>query len=335
MKKLTTIAGIAISGILLWLAAKDADFPAIVSAFRSANLAYGAPILVALAAFYYLKAARWSDILSPASSLSGHKLVPAMMSGAAGNNLLPAHMGEFVRVYLVSREFRLSKANVLATLMVERIFDIVAVLLLLSVALIFADVSPTLLPAILFLLAAALTGSIIMYLMTFHAEWFERIAEVLSRPLPVPIRNKLAGFATHLALGFSALRTRGLFGRIFVNSIFQWIMMSCCIYLALQPFSDVPFYAAIVVLAITVAGLTLPTSPGFVGTIQFCFVFGLTPFGVDPSKALAASIFYHTLLWTSVTATGLYFLHKYRASFAQLKERERQAAAAGSDSPVT
>lgn len=335
MKRLTTIAGIAISGILLWLAVKDADFRAIVSAFRGANLAYSAPILVVLAAFYYLKAMRWSNILSSTASLPGHKLVPAMMSGAAGNNLLPAHIGELVRVYLASREFQLSKANVLATLMVERIFDIVGVLLLLSVALTFADVSPTLLPAILLLLATALTGSVVMYLMTFHVEWFERVAEVLSRPFPVPMRNRLASFARHLALGFGVLRTRGHFGRIFANSILQWILMSCCIYLALQPFSEVPFHAAIIVLAITVAGLTLPTSPGFVGTIQFCFVFGLTPFGVDPSKALAASIFYHTLLWTSVTATGLYFLHKYRVSFAQLKEREQQAAAAGPDSPVT
>ena len=54
--------------------------------------------------------------------------------------------------------------------------------------------------------------------------------------------------------------------------------MSGCIYFALQAFGiDVPYHAAIIVLVIIVAGLTLPTSPGFVGTIQYCFVLGLGP----------------------------------------------------------
>jgi hypothetical protein len=45
---------------------------------------------------------------------------------------------------------------------------------------------------------------------------------------------------------------------------------------------------------------------------------------VDASRALAASFFYHTLLWFSVTGTGLYFLHKYRLSFAGIRHLGRQ-----------
>ena len=47
---------------------------------------------------------------------------------------------------------------------------------------------------------------------------------------------------------------------------------------------------------------------------------------MDASQALAASFFYHTLLWFSVTGTGLYFLHKYRLSFAGIRDLGRREA---------
>lgn len=316
-----TIAGVVFSGILLWLAIKDTSIRDITSSFKNARPVFAVPILISLASFYYLKAVRWSDILSPTLRLAGHKLVPAIMAGAAGNNLLPAHMGELVRVYLLSRQFELSKSHLLATLVVERVLDVVGVLLLLSVTLIFIDSPSTLTPAIVFLLIVAVGGSVVMYFMTIHGARIQVFAERHSKRLPTSMRQKIVSVAEHLSRGFGALRTRALFYRIFVNSVAQWALMAACIYFALLALgTGVPFYAAIIVLAIVVAGLTLPTSPGFVGTIQFCFVLGLSPFGVDSNEAIAASIFYHSILWFSVTSVGMYFLHRYHLTFAQVKK---------------
>jgi hypothetical protein len=89
--------------------------------------------------------------------------------------------------------------------------------------------------------------------------------------------------------------------------------MVVCVYFAIVAFDiRVPPYAAILVLALIVAGVSLPTSPGFVGTIQFCFVLGLKQFGIDANSAFAASVFYHSITFVAVTATGLYFMHRYR-----------------------
>lgn len=324
MNKLMTALGIAVSGLLLWLAVKDTDFAQVAASFRGANVLFAAPLLLGLAGFYFLKAARWSDILSPAARFTARELLPAVMSGAAGNNLLPAHMGELVRIYLLGREFRLSKAGLLATLIVERVFDVVGVLLLLCGVLFSANAPASLRPAVLFLLVVAVAGATLIYLMAGHSAWLMKVFERHGRRLPPAARGKAATLVGHIASGFGALRERRLFYRILANSVLQWLLMSACVHFALRAFAiDVPYHAAIVVLTVVVAGLTLPTSPGFVGTIQYCFVLGLTPFGVDSSRALAASIFYHTLLWFAVTGTGLYFLHKYRITFAEVRELER------------
>lgn len=332
MKKLMTAAGITLSGVLLWLAVKDTDFVEVSASFRDADVILAAPLLLGAAGFYFLKAARWSDILSPTAKIGTRGLIPAMMSGAAGNNLLPAHMGELVRTYLLGREYRLARVSVLATLVAERVFDIVGVLLLLSGTLFFADVSAGLRPAVLFLLIVSVAGSIFMYMVVRHADAFRRIVHAYSGRWPPAIRRTAGVMALHITSGFGALREGRLFVRILVNSVAQWLLMSVCIYFALQALAiDVPFHAAIIVLAIIVAGLTLPTSPGFLGTIQYCFVLGLSQFGVDSSQALAASFFYHTLLWFAVTGTGLYFMHGYRLTFSRIRDLERREARAEPD----
>jgi glycosyltransferase 2 family protein len=330
MKKLMTAAGIALSGLLLWLAVKDTDFGEISASFRDANGLLAVPLLFGLASFYILKAARWSDILAPMSRIRVRELIPSMMSGAAGNNLLPAHMGELVRSYLLGREYSLSKVGILASLVAERIFDIVGVLLLLSGTLLFAELSTSLRSAVVFLLIVAVAGSIFMYLVVRHADALQKaVLEGSGRFLPA-IRRKAGALALHITSGFGAVRESRLLFRILASSIVLWLLMSACIYCALRAIGiDVPYHAAIVVLAIIVAGLTLPTSPGFVGTIQYCFVLGLGSYGVEPGKALAASLFYHALLWFSVTGTGLYFLYKQRLTFAGIRDLERQEALQG------
>jgi hypothetical protein len=327
MKKMMTFAGIALGALLLWLAVKDADYGEIAASFGSARAVLALPLLLGAAGFYFLKASRWSDLLSPIARIPPLRLVPSMMAGAAGNNLLPAHAGELVRIYLLGREFRLPKAGLLATLVAERIFDIIGVLLLLSCALVFVDASTAARPLVILLLVLAVGGSLLIGLMVRHPGWLQQVVAAHAAKLPRVIGEKAGNFAVHITSGFGALREGRLFRRILMNSILQWVLMSVCIYAALRAFRiDAAYPAAVVVLGFVVAGLTLPTSPGFIGTIQYCFVLGLAPFGVEPAHALAASIFYHTILWLSVTTTGLYFMRRYSVTMGEIREMERRRA---------
>ena len=111
MKKLTIILGLIFSAVFLWLAIKDTDLEHVGNAFADANLLAGIPLLAALVSFYWLKAMRWSDLLSPTKEIRPQALVPSMMTGAAGNNLLPAHLGELIRMYLLAHEHNVAKSR--------------------------------------------------------------------------------------------------------------------------------------------------------------------------------------------------------------------------------
>jgi hypothetical protein len=68
-----------------------------------------------------------------------------------------------------------------------------------------------------------------------------------------------------------------------------------------------------------VAWLSLPSAPGFFGTVELCFVLGLKPYGIDAGQAFSAGIFYHVLAYVSVTGSGLFFLHRLGGSFRQIR----------------
>jgi len=325
MKKLAIYAGILLSILFLWLALRHTNFTEIVEAFAGAKLWPLFPMLVCLFAFYWLKALRWSVLLSRSHDVSGLDLVPAMMAGAAGNNLLPAHFGEFVRLYFAGNKFQIPKTTVLATLMAERTLDVIAVLLIFSVAVVQHDFSGAVLRAAHFLILIASIAIVFIALLIFRTETCISFFEKRLRFLEPGLRSKILAQLSNMTRGLSAIKSGPLFFNVAANSLLQWLLMVGCIYFALTAFNIASAWlVAMLILGILVAGLALPTSPGFFGTMEYCFVLGLATAGVDASTALSAAIYYHVPAWITVTLTGLVLLRANRMSLNSLRSGSGQ-----------
>ena len=323
--RISSIVGIIVGLAFLYASIREADFEAIWGSLTNADLKMIPVVVAALAVFYWLKALRWRHILLPIGDFSSASLVPSMVAGAACNNLLPAHLGEIVRVYLLGREFQLSKSSVLATLIVERIFDILAVLCLLTIALFFLELHPRYYTAAFFLSVTAGISFAVTFFIARYPKMSTDLLTRLLRLLPKGTTSRLTLLFSQLSKGLMALRDAKLFMLILCSSLLQWVAMAMCIYSALIALDIwLPPYASILVLALLVAGLSLPTSPGFVGTIQFCFILGLEQFGVGANVAFSASVFYHIILFVTVTSTGVYFLHRYRLRLRSVYSNEIQ-----------
>lgn len=318
MKKFLVILGFVLSAVFLYLALKDTDLAKVRHAFGSARYWPMIPMFLSLLGFYWLKALRWSVLLSPSHKVSGTQLIPAMMAGAAGNNLLPAHFGELVRVYFAGKKFDIPKSTVLATLVVERLFDIITVLVIFSIALMAGEYSTKFYGGAVFLLVLAVVIMVVSALLTRYTGCFISFVETRMTFLSIGIRQKIAKQILDLSTGLMALRQRRLYLGVAMNSLFQWLFMAACLYFSLVAFDiDVSPMVAVVILGFTVVGLTLPTSPGFFGTIEYCYVLGLTTVGVDASTALSAAIFYHLPAWIGVTVIGLVLLRVYHFSLRE------------------
>ncbi len=167
MKKIALYAGLTLSILFLWLALRHASWNEIVAAFERARWWCLIPMLVCQFVFYFLKAIRWRQLLSQTIEISSASLVPAMMVGAAGNNLLPAHSGELIRVYLAGEKFGVAKSTVLGTVMVERVFDLIAVTLIFFVGVFSGNYSGIVLKTAAFLLVLA-----VILIFFWHCCWY-------------------------------------------------------------------------------------------------------------------------------------------------------------------
>jgi len=326
LKKIIIILGFLLSAVFLVLAFKDTDFNEIKVAFKQANYWVMVPMFASLFGFYWLKAVRWSLLLSPAKKISGAQLVPAMMAGAAGNNLLPAHIGELVRVYFAGKKFDVSKSTVLATLVVERLFDLITVLVIFSIALLAGQYSGKFYWRAAFLLVTALLITIVSAVLTRYTERVVAFIENRVTFLSIEKRRGISQQVVNLSTGLLALRKGKLYPAVIANSLGQWLLQATCLYFSLLAFNiDVSPMVAIIILGFIVVGLTLPTSPGFFGTIEYCYVLALTAVGVNASTAISAAVFYHLPVWFVVTVIGLLLLRRYHFSL-----RESHAELTGS-----
>lgn len=293
-------------------------FGEIAAAFRRADYRSLPAMWGCLALFYWLKAIRWRMLLQPLGDFRPlQDLLPSTLVGFAFNNVLPAHLGEFVRVFVFSRKTGLPKTAVLTSIVLERIFDVIAILTFLMLGLLWvksADIDPRVTASAMVLGAAVTAGLICAAIYLIWTGPVVALIEGILNRLPlVPefVKHKVALLLETGAAGLGALRNGRLLAGILVTSFLQWILNGFSIHLALWAFGiEVSLMVSAIVLGVTAVGVTVPSSPGYFGVIQFCFLLVLRLFVDDTEAVFAASIYYHIMQWIPVTFLGMFFFLK-------------------------
>ncbi|MGH9312842.1 MAG: lysylphosphatidylglycerol synthase transmembrane domain-containing protein, partial [Vicinamibacterales bacterium] len=109
---------------------RNANLASVWVELRRADPGLIAGSVLVLAVVYVLRTIRWQFLLRPIGPARFATALRATVIGFALSALLPARPGEAVRPFLLARREGLSFTSVLATIFVERILDLVAVLLL-------------------------------------------------------------------------------------------------------------------------------------------------------------------------------------------------------------
>ena len=315
-----TVVGLAVGLTFLLLAFRNTDLAAIGDAFRSANLLYVPLVLLALVLFFWIKTVRWALLLTPLRKIPSAQLFPLTVIGYASNILLPAQLGELVRSYLVSNKCGLPAGPVLVTVILERMFDFLTILLFVAILVPLVPNTPDVL-----ILAAKICGGIGAALLSgallgaTRPQFVTRLFHIATRWLPGAISDPLGRQFTLAIRGLQSLTSFKMLIALSGWSIVQWLLMGLCTWFAILAFDiDVPVSAAYVVLAVVVVGMTIPNSPGFFGTMQLCFTIGLGAFGVPAGMAIAASVLFHATVFISVGVGGIFFTHRMGYTTAEL-----------------
>ena len=308
MPKRPLIIGLAVGGTFLWVALREVDLDGVVAALSTAHKTFAIPFLVLLTGFYILKVMRWRDLIHARYPATVSGLAGPMMIGFAANNLLPLRAGEIIRVFAAGNKFHIPKAYLAGTLIVERFFDLIAVAVITSAGLVTTYVLHMKVEESnrMYGAAALIIGILAALLFVSSRISITRLA-IFLRFLPEQLMKSVE---EHLARFQSGLRTvadDSRIGSVLANSILQWLMLTGCLYVSLIAFDiELSMAAPAILLGIIVMGISLPSSPGYIGTIELAFVFSLGLFDVSADIALASAIFYHVLSFASVTLVGLY-----------------------------
>ena len=311
MKKwLTTILVVAVTALLLGYALWKVDLAALGEVLAGANYRFVAPFLVTLTLFFWIKAWRWAVILEPLGRYSVRQVAPAMMIGFAANNVLPAHLGEIVRSLWFARRYRQRASAVLVSQVLERILDVVAILLLYLLAVPWMESPPQAIRLSVWLVAGvAAAMAVVIYAMLASPQRVFRLWRVLSGKLPASIQSRGEAFLSDVLRALSSVRSPARLLLLVVNSLIQWSLMGVCVWMSMAAVGvTIGPAITLIVLTATVVAVTLPNAPGYVGAIQAAFVFALQPFGVSSESAFAGSVFFLVANWIPVTSVGGIFM---------------------------
>jgi uncharacterized protein (TIRG00374 family) len=326
---------------LLFFFFKGMDWRAVSAAFRRADPLYMAGVVLTTVLVYALRAWRWGYLLRPLAGVPFPRLFSITLVGFAAGLVVP-RAGEVLRPYLVARHHALRTSAAFASIILERLVDLITVLLLFGL---YLYVLP--LPAaqqtgpLLGVLkaAGALAGLaaivVLGLLLALHLAagrvmgLLDRALFRLPRRVAEPVSRALRAFAEGLAvLQAPASHLLAIAGQ----SVLLWGAIALGIHWTNRAFGlELPYHSAFLMIGFLTVGVAVPT-PGMVGGFHVAYLEALTQaFGVDHATAGAAGIACHALTNLPVLALGILFLWREGLTFGRVARMTEEGGEAGGE----
>lgn len=321
--------GLALSAGLLWWTLRDVDLASVASHLRDANL-FLLLLSAALAtACLAVRVPRWKTILAPIDEHVGFgPLWRATAIGTMVNNVVPARVGEIARAFALSRERpSIPFSAAFASLAVDRVFDAVAVMLLMALAIAdpafprgSGDVTTRVANTIGFGTVFAVILLAVLYLLVFLPEriigLYERVTRRLAPALEARGRDALLAFAS----GLGVLRHPLRFAAVLAWTLAFWMLNALAFWIGFRAVGiHVSYTAALLVQGVIVVGVAIPQAPGFWGVFEAAAKFALVDvYGVPAGQAVSWAIGFHLLSFLPITLIGAWYFARLGLHFREL-----------------
>ena len=244
-----TVFGTAVTLVSAYFALRNVDFAEVWSTLESSDYWWLAPALVVMALAVFVRVLRWRYLFVAERRPGLWPLSEALLIGSFFNTVLPARAGDLARVGAINLRAGTSKAEALATVVVERAFDVLALLLLLFVALPW-------LPEVNWVRTAAIVAVVLgigfaacVFVLTVYGE---RPLHVLLKPfarLRFLRAERLERAAVNLSAGLMGLRRAHLGGASFVLTLVSWLLFALSFWLVMLCFDfGLPLGAGLLVV---------------------------------------------------------------------------------------
>jgi hypothetical protein len=311
----------ALAVLILWYFGRSLDWTEVWSSLRRAD-AMRLTIATAIICFgYLLRAFRWRTLLAPISESNLRDLFATTTIGFAAVFLF-GRAGEVVRpLWLPMRDKRIRPSAALVTIGLERICDLIAIVLLFALNLLWFQAPPgreaeyVMVNRVgLLMLICAVAGLVALAIFTYFSQpivvWFENLFEGL-RFVPKNLKRIFLSLLKNLAASLQILRDPKELALIVFWTGALWFTISLPTYLVLTAFGlPLSFSDALFIMGWAVVGSLVPTPGGAAGAFHATTAAALMFMNVNRSDAAAAAIVMHLVYFAPALAFGFYyFLH--------------------------
>ena len=249
-----------------------------------------------------LKGVRWWIFLRPIGATSLWLALRATFAGAGLNNVLVANSGEAARVIFVSRASHITSAKVLATLALERLFELIGYVVMLALAVSFLPLPPVLERTRPFAwFALVLVAAMLVYLVR-RPEGAEQIATATE----IGWRAKTRQYVRRFMHALAGISTGPRFGAAMALSVAIWALQVATYALtALAAHFPLPLVGTVAAILAVNIGFAIRATPGNVGLFQMLYAATTTAFGFDENTAIAVAFLIQTQQILPVTILGI------------------------------
>ena len=314
----------AVIGLTVGLMAfflRNADLASVWSEIRRARLDLLVASVLVIALSFVIRIRRWQLLLAPIGRVGFGSAGRATVIGFAASAVLPGRLGEVLRPYLLARGERLS-TSASATIVLERVTDLITVVSLLGVFLFFfsGGLLQTDEPALAALRGggalAALGAAAALVAIVFAARAPDRLGAVVARALPdrfgAPVRAALTQFGDGLGVAREPTRL----AVVLAWSLALWLCVCASAWYVCHAFGiGLPASGSLVVMVMMVLGVAVPTPAG-AGGFHAAFQLGVTSFyGAPVDAAVGAAVILHLASFGPVTVLGLVLMIRTGLTF--------------------
>jgi uncharacterized protein (TIRG00374 family) len=324
---LSAVIGIALSAALLLWALRGVNLTEVGARLRAARTL---PLLIAsfvATIIFPLRVVRWRYLLrrDDGGPLPATPLWHAVAIGFMANNLLPFRAGELVRVLAACRLAGAGFGTVLSSIAVERIFDGLAVVALLSGGLLASHLPANVVIGGVPLAHAIQVSGIIAFaalaaalLVVAYPLAAER---VVRRVLPAGrITDRVVIGIESIRQGLSALQSPRRLAGVAFWSLVIWLLNALAFYIAFSAFGiPVDFAGALILPGVVVVGISVQFAPGFVGQFEAAIVASLALYNVSNDVASSYAIAYHAVTFLPIVLLGFWSLARSPVAIGDLR----------------
>lgn len=332
---ISLVIGLIISGVAMYFSFRNIPFADLVAYLKTIQYLWLIPASVIVIASYAVRAVRWRILAAPVANLGYMEAFNLTMTGFMLNCILPARVGEIVRPAALMKKHGVPFPAGVATVIAERIFDMIFLIIFMAVCLSTVNISPdinytykeyTLNRGTLESVASGMVKLCVVFVAIILAVCFEKSRNFIS--WLIHLLPKAAGIAGqkfssivrkylsdpvdkalfNIASGFQAIKKFYQMLMCLFLSFLVWALLALSYYVFAQgcPGMDLTLLEISAVMVIICFVIALPSAPGFWGIWEAGSIFAVTIFGISSDQAAGYSLANHALQIFPVIIVGVF-----------------------------